>query len=131
MIRLTHAGGVVRRDDGQEPRFLLVRASRPPFDWVLPKGHIERDETPEQTACREVAEEAGVDAAIDRVVGDQSFEIRGRMIHVRYFAMRYSAAVARQESREVRWCSLAECEEMLPIEEVRALVRRAAASGPT
>ena len=132
MIRLTHAGGVVRRDDGKEPQFLLVRASRPPFDWVLPKGHIERDETPEETARREVAEEAAVDAIIDQVAGDQSFEARGRTIHVRYFAMRYAADVPPQESREVRWCSLAECEEMLLIEEVRALVRRVAAeSGPT
>jgi 8-oxo-dGTP pyrophosphatase MutT (NUDIX family) len=130
VIRLTHAGGVVRREDGSEPQFLLVRASRPPFDWVLPKGHIERDETPEETARREVAEEAGVAAAIDWVVGDQSFELRGRMIHVRYFAMRYSADVPPEEAREVRWCSLAECEAMLRIEEVRALVRRAAA-GPT
>jgi len=130
VIALTHAGGVVRRDDGTEPRFLLVRASRPPYDWVLPKGHIERGETPEQTARREVAEEAGVDAAVDRVIADQSFELRGRMVHVRYFAMRYSGDVAREESREVRWCSLAECEQMLPIEDLRALIRRAAAVRP-
>jgi ADP-ribose pyrophosphatase YjhB (NUDIX family) len=130
VIHLTHGGGVVRRDDGTEPRFLLVRASRPPHDWVLPKGHIERGETPDETAHREVAEEAGVDAAVDEAIGDQSFELRGRMVHVRYFFMRYSGEVARQESREVRWCSLAECEQMLPIEDLRALVRRAAAVRP-
>jgi ADP-ribose pyrophosphatase YjhB (NUDIX family) len=130
VTQLTHAGGVVRRDDGAEPRFLLVRASRPPYDWVLPKGHIERGETPEETARREVAEEAGVDAAVHSALGDQSFEVRGRMIHVRYFAMRYAGDVARQESREVRWGSLAECEQMLPIEDVRALVRRAATMRP-
>jgi len=123
--RLTHAGGVVRRDDDDGARFLLVRASRPPYDWVIPKGHIERGETPEQTAAREVAEEAGVDAVVAQVVGDLRFEARGRRIRVRYFAMRYRGDVRRTETREVRWCSLAECEQMLLFEDAREMVRRA------
>jgi 8-oxo-dGTP pyrophosphatase MutT (NUDIX family) len=127
--RLTHAGGVVRRDDREGPRFLLVRASRPPFDWVIPKGHIERGESPEQTAGREVAEEAGVEADVARPVGDLSFEARGRIIHVRYFAMRYRAEVLPAEAREVRWCSLAECEQMLLFEDAREMVRRTARNG--
>jgi ADP-ribose pyrophosphatase YjhB (NUDIX family) len=122
---LTHAGGVVRRDDQSEPRFLLVRASRPPFDWVIPKGHIEKGETPEQTARREVREEAAVDAEVERQVGDLSFEVRGRVIHVRYFAMRYRGDVPPEERREVRWCSLAECEQRLLFEDAREMVRRA------
>lgn len=32
--------------------------------WVLPKGTVEKDETHEMTALREVKEEAGVDASI-------------------------------------------------------------------
>jgi ADP-ribose pyrophosphatase YjhB (NUDIX family) len=122
---LTHAGGIVRRDDQPEPRFLLVRASRAPFDWVIPKGHIEAGETPEQTARREVREEAAVDAEVERQVGDLSFEVRGRTIHVRYFAMRYRSDVPPQEGREVGWCSLAECEQRLLFEDAREMVRRA------
>jgi 8-oxo-dGTP pyrophosphatase MutT (NUDIX family) len=127
--RLTHAGGVVRRDDRDGARFLLVRAKRPPFDWVIPKGHIERGETPEQTAGREVAEEAGVAADVARAVGDLSFAARGRLIHVRYFAMRYRGDVPPEETREVRWCSLAECEQMLLFEDAREMVRRTAHDG--
>ena len=126
--RLTHAGGVVRRADHEGARFLLVRARRSPFDWVIPKGHIERGETPEQTASREVAEEAGVDAEVAQPVGDLSFEARGRTIHVRYFAMRYRGDVPPAETREVRWCSLAECEELLLFEDAREMIRRAARS---
>ena len=125
-LPLTHAGGVVRRDEEGGARFLLVRASRAPHDWVIPKGHIERGETPEECAGREVAEEAGVDASISEAVGDLTFEVRGRMIHVRYFAMRYRRDVPPHERREVRWCSLAECEQMLLFEDAREMVRRAA-----
>ena len=123
---LTHAGGVVRRDGRAGSRFLLVRARRKPYDWVLPKGHIERGETSEQTAHREVCEEAGVDAEVERPVGDLTFEARGRKVHVRYFAMRFRREVEATEDREVRWCSLAECERLLLFEDARELVRRAA-----
>ena len=130
-VRLTHAGGVVRRNGRDGARFLLVRARRPPFDWVIPKGHIEPGETPEQTAGREVAEEAGVEADVARQVGDLSFQARGRRIHVRYFAMRYRREVPPEEIREVRWCSLAECEELLPFEAARKMIRRTASDDGT
>jgi 8-oxo-dGTP pyrophosphatase MutT (NUDIX family) len=124
---LTHAGGVVYRDGPAGPLFLLVRASRAPFDWVMPKGHIEAGETPEQTAHREVCEEAGVDAVVEAAVGDLTFEVRQRTVHVRYFAMRFRAEVPAAEDRERRWCSLSECEQLLGYEDSRDLVRRAAA----
>jgi 8-oxo-dGTP pyrophosphatase MutT (NUDIX family) len=127
MSRLTHAGGVVHRNGPAGPTFLLVRARRFPFDWVLPKGHIERDETPEQTAHREVCEEAGVDAEVVRHVGDLSFTARGRKVHVRYYAMRYRADVVPGEDREVRWSPIEECEQLLEFEDARELVRRTAA----
>src|SRR4051812_30905989 len=123
---LTHAGGVVCRDEGSGSRFLLVRASRPPFDWVIPKGHIEPGETPEQTASREVAEEAGVGADVERAVGDLRFQARGQLINVRYFAMRYRADVPAAEDRELQWCSLADCERLLLFEDAREMVRRTA-----
>ena len=41
--------------------------------WVLPKGTVEKGETYEQTALREVKEEAGVDAKILKYVGDSKY----------------------------------------------------------
>jgi 8-oxo-dGTP pyrophosphatase MutT (NUDIX family) len=123
---LTHAGGVVTCVKDGEPMFLLVRASRPPHDWVLPKGHIEAGEAPEQTAQREVLEETGVDAEVVAVIGDVSIHDRTLELRVRFFLMRSRATKTALEDREIRWCSSADAERMLVFENAREVLRRAA-----
>lgn len=49
---------VVRRDDGQVLAFERTDFSG---EWQLPQGGIERGETPEEAAWRELAEETGLD----------------------------------------------------------------------
>lgn len=75
---LTHAGGVVLRDHGGRTECLLIRATPPPHDWVLPKGYIDQGETPEACARRDVAEEAGVDAVVEGLLGDDACDTPGR-----------------------------------------------------
>lgn len=52
-------GAVVFNDNGSERKYLLIRNKRSAH-WGFPKGHIEPDETPKQTAIREVYEETGI-----------------------------------------------------------------------
>jgi 8-oxo-dGTP pyrophosphatase MutT (NUDIX family) len=126
---LTHAGGVVRSVSGGESLFLLVRASKPPFDWVLPKGHIEAGETPEETARREVCEEAGVDAVVVAPIADVAFPYRSTEVRVRYFLMESKGEAPALEQREIRWCSLAEAERLLNFENAREVLRRVGRHG--
>src|SRR4030042_777346 len=65
----TSAGGVVYRKVNNKIEFLIVQHSGH-HRWVLPKGWIDTGETKEQTALREVKEEAGVDAEIQEYVGE-------------------------------------------------------------
>jgi bis(5'-nucleosidyl)-tetraphosphatase len=58
-IRVTSAGGVVYRWDGDKSLFLLL-ASNKRGVWCLPKGLIEEGEDEVTTAMREVREETGV-----------------------------------------------------------------------
>src|SRR3990172_5162316 len=65
----TSAGGVVYRKSREKIEFLIVQHSGH-HRWVLPKGWIDAGETKEETAVREVKEEAGVEAEIQDYLGE-------------------------------------------------------------
>lgn len=52
-------GAVVYRKINDDYRYLLIR-NRRSSNWSFPKGHVEKDETLEETAMREVLEETGL-----------------------------------------------------------------------
>ncbi len=58
------AGGVVVFGNA----ILLLRKFN--GDWVLPKGRVEKDEQIQEAALREVREETGVDAKVERYLGE-------------------------------------------------------------
>ena len=56
------AGGIVYRKRGKYIEVLLLawKNARWDMEYVLPKGHIEDDETAQETAVREISEETGL-----------------------------------------------------------------------
>jgi 8-oxo-dGTP pyrophosphatase MutT (NUDIX family) len=59
IVREPTAGGIVfRRTKKGELEFLLIQDHKD--RWTIPKGHIEEGETAQQTAQREIGEEAGL-----------------------------------------------------------------------
>ena len=59
------AGGVVYRSNGQSVDICLIKDMY--GHWTLPKGHMEPNETLEETARREINEETGIDPATLRL----------------------------------------------------------------
>jgi 8-oxo-dGTP pyrophosphatase MutT (NUDIX family) len=107
----TSYGGVVFDEAGR----VLLRRPRGEFDgyvWTFAKGRPEPGETPEATACREVQEETGVEAAIvDQVPG----LFRGGTGGNVYFVMRVRSIgdFGRGETAEIAWATPAEAEALL------------------
>lgn len=59
IVREPTAGGIVfRRDENSQVEILLIQDAKD--RWTIPKGHIEEGETAQQTAQREIGEEAGL-----------------------------------------------------------------------
>jgi 8-oxo-dGTP pyrophosphatase MutT (NUDIX family) len=65
--RLVSAGGVIFRTVGSEFEVALISTGSV---WCLPKGLIEKNESPEQTALREVREETGLEGEIVGKIGE-------------------------------------------------------------
>lgn len=70
MKHITSAGGVVFLGK----KVLLLRKIN--GDWVLPKGKMELNETPSETAIREVLEETGVHAEIVEFLGETAYQFK-------------------------------------------------------
>ena len=121
--RVTAAGGVVTRD-GQ---VLLVH--RPRYDdWTLPKGKLDRGESFEEAALREVEEETGLRCRLVSELPSAHYEVNGRPKVVRYWLMepeQDAAFVPNDETDELRWLEPGEALSLLPYDRDRHVVAAA------
>lgn len=126
------AGGVVVDGDRVVVIVPVKRAADGSRVLGLPKGHLDGDETPEQAARREVAEEAGVSGELIGPLGDveYSYERRGRKVakRVRFYLYEYRSGDVADHDHEIedaRWMSLQEAARELSYQGEREMVRRA------
>lgn len=121
------AGGVVCRTAGNGA-VEVVLVHRPAYDdWALPKGKLDRDETEEEAALREVEEETGLRCRLDREVGITRYhDSRGRSKTVRYWQMTPigGTLAAANEVDDARWVSLAEAPALLTYARDQELLER-------
>jgi 8-oxo-dGTP diphosphatase len=129
------AGGVAFRRRGWRTDVALVLVGED-GRWQLPKGVVGKGETLEETAVREVREEAGIETEvvgpIDRIDywffapgGGQRLRVH-KFVH--FFLLRYLEGDVRDHDREVheaRWVPIGRAETMLAFESEKEIVRRA------
>jgi 8-oxo-dGTP pyrophosphatase MutT (NUDIX family) len=98
------ARAVIRRGG----RVLLARSLGASW-WFLPGGHVEPDETVEAALVRELAEELGTDARIDRLLGVVENSYRSddgahhELNHVFEVTLAEEEPASRESHLEFRW----------------------------
>ncbi|MFC7042223.1 biotin transporter BioY [Halonotius aquaticus] len=108
-VEATSAGAILFRDTRGCREYLLLKSR--PGDWEFPKGGVEGDEELQQTAIREVTEEAGIEEF--RLINgfredyDYVFQASGDTIHktVHLFIAHSFEASAElsTEHRDLQW----------------------------
>ena len=140
MRREFSAGAVVvRRLRGRWWLAAIRPGGKPEGIWALPKGQIAPGESAEATAVREVAEETGVEGALERKLGDIRYVYtwQGERVFkvVSFFLLRYRRGRIddlrrehRHEVTEARWIPLDEASDYLTYKSEREIALKAAAA---
>ena len=121
------AGGIVARKSEDRIQVLLVRRDE---YWQLPKGLVERNESFEETAVREVKEETGMDAEIMKKIGKINYWYRkeDKRIYkvVHFFLMESKGGSIEEhdhEMDEVKWFSIDEACEIISFKNEGDLIK--------
>jgi 8-oxo-dGTP pyrophosphatase MutT (NUDIX family) len=129
------AGGAVFREQGAVIEVALISVGNPPR-WQLPKGLVDRGETPEVAAVREVREEAGIEAKIFEKIETVEYwyqaKVEGKRVRyhkfVHFFLMLYVAGNVTEHDHEVneaRWVEIGAALELIAFKSERGVLEKA------
>ena len=130
-VKLIQQAGVIPyRFRRSKLEILLITSSRS-GRWVVPKGHIEPDMTPRQSAITEAFEEAGINGKVPKTsFGTYSYEKAddkcGQSYRVEIFAMRVTYVMKNwpEEFRRTRtWMSPKEASDSVRENELKQLIK--------
>jgi 8-oxo-dGTP pyrophosphatase MutT (NUDIX family) len=126
---LVWRSSVVAEEDGTTRRGMeVVLVHRPRYDdWSFPKGKLDRGESFEAAAVREVAEETGLVCELgDELPSTRYLDSKGRLKLVRYWSMRPVGLEPWAPNDEIdgrSWVAVDDAVRMLTYAHDRALLR--------
>lgn len=129
------AGGVAYRKLRGKIEIAIIKVA-PENRWQLPKGIVDKGESPEEAAVREVREETGIDAEIiDKIETIEYWYFSGKGAdrvryhkYVHFFLMKYLSGNTEDHDHEVeeaRWAKIDKAIEMLAFKSERDVVEKA------
>lgn len=133
LTKQVSAGGVIFRRSGGPDEIVLVSV-REGKAWCLPKGLVDKGETPEATALREVREETGLTGRIVDSLGDITYwyYVSGENIKCRktvmFYLMEFVSGDTKDHDHEVDqavWLTIGEALQRVSFKGDRQIIEKA------
>jgi 8-oxo-dGTP diphosphatase len=121
------AGGVLWRERNSVREVALIYRERWGGEWSLPKGKLEKGESFEEAAVREVWEETACRAEIQDFVAAVDYRVKGRPKVVLFYAMRLveeRSFAPNDEIQALEWLAPEAAFDQLAHEKERDVLRR-------
>ncbi len=122
MSAIPQVGAIAVRTVDGSPFILLVTAKQNPTKWIFPKGHIEKNESPQAAALRELREEAGIEGELLELAGTLTFHSGSEVVCVDYYLIRFLKEIGSDESRQRQWCNFEDALKVLSFGDARQLL---------
>jgi 8-oxo-dGTP pyrophosphatase MutT (NUDIX family) len=119
------AGGILKKEINGLLHILVVHRMRY-NDWSFPKGKCLEGESFEHAAVREVKEETGIDAEIEKHLKDVFYSAKGEKKITVYFLMKIineNTYLQNDETDEIKWASREEASGLLSYNELKSLIK--------
>ena len=129
MLHEKSCGAIVYRKYHGNTEILLIKHINSGH-WSFPKGHVEGDETEEETAKREIMEETGIDVNLDttfREIVSYSPRKDTQKIVVYFIGKAKNTDYTPQEEEiaDIRWVEIGRAGQVLSYENDRSIVNKA------
>ncbi|MFZ2538717.1 MAG: NUDIX domain-containing protein [Oscillospiraceae bacterium] len=122
-------GAIVYRKFHGNVELLLIKNANGGH-WSFPKGHVEHDETEEETALREIKEETGIDVILDgdfrqTITYAPKKDISKDVIYFLGKATSYDYTPQEEEIAQIKWVEINHANSILSYDNDRQLVTKA------
>jgi len=134
-VEVSAGGLIVSKSEPGKVALICHRNRGGGKDWCLPKGHVESNESLEQTATREVFEETGLAGEVITKLGEINYSFRVGQTRIRktvhhYLLREISGSLSADgdptgEVLEVRWFTLDELVDVLAHENEKKMALKA------
>lgn len=121
------SGVIPFRYQEEKPKILLI-TSRSHKRWIIPKGIIENDLSPAESAVKEAYEEAGIRGKLyPNPIGKYKFNKWGGTVTVAVFLLEVTRIFAHwpeSSFRERKWVSIQDAAELVDIKGLKDIIRK-------
>ncbi len=100
---VNQAGVVPYYFDNGVKKIILITAKNPRKNWIVPKGHIEKELSPEKSAAKEALEEAGLKGNIrSEIIGSVCYIKKNKKHKVDFYPFHVTEILGNWPEKEQR-----------------------------